>query len=228
MNKWQKDFHENLQNLQENIQNDLADVQSNLAQMQEDLARQRQAENAETEEDDTKELVILDWIQDHCRSPFLDRIVPLFSHLGDIGAIWIVMTFMLLINPAQRRLGIACTISLVLSSIFCNLVLKLLVGRKRPCEYRPNKELLIRRPKDDSFPSGHTSASFAVITVLFFMHFPYWPVFLALGCLIAFSRMYVYVHFPSDILGGAFLGFILGRVSVALLQVLPFLQVFVK
>ena len=112
---------------------------------------------------------------------------------------------------------------MAVSLLFClicgNLVLKPLVARLRPCDLNRAVELLIARPADYSFPSGHTFASFASITVLFLMERKaFWIPALVLGTLITFSRLYLYVHYPTDILGGIILGVSLGLLAVFLIR----------
>ena len=95
---------------------------------------------------------------------------------------------------------------LVLEVICCNLVLKPLVARVRPCDVNTAVQLLISRPDDFSFPSGHTGASFAAVSALCCSRSRLWIPSLVLAVLIAFSRLYLYVHYPTDILAGMLLG----------------------
>lgn len=68
-------------------------------------------------------------------------------------------------------------------------------------------QLLIARPADYSFPSGHTAASFAAVAALYFAGArKWWKIMLPLAILMAFSRMYLYVHYPTDVLGGMIVG----------------------
>lgn len=97
--------------------------------------------------------------------------------------------------------------ALLFDAVLCNILLKPLAGRIRPCDILTEVELLIPRPEDFSFPSGHTAASFASVTALWLAGKKRWAMAaLPLAVLIAFSRMYLCVHFPTDILGGAVLG----------------------
>ena len=92
----------------------------------------------------------------------------------------------------------------------CNVLLKPLVGRARPFQSDGSVALLVSSPGDFSFPSGHTGASFAAAAVMFFGRSSLWGWALALAALIAFSRLYLYVHYPSDVLAGALLGILTG------------------
>ena len=116
----------------------------------------------------------------------------------------------------QRRHGAAVAFGLTLDLIACNLVLKPLIGRLRPLVERPDVVLLIPPPGDASFPSGHTAASFAAVFALKASGSPLWKPALLWALLIAFSRLYLYVHWPSDVLGGAVLGAVVGWLGAKL------------
>lgn len=153
---------------------------------------------------------ILDFIQNHMRSDVLDLAMPLITKLGDGGLLWILCCLILLLHPKTRRAGAVAAISLALEALLCNLLLKPLVARPRPFDVNPTVTLLIPRPHDFSFPSGHSGASFACAAALFFVRQKLWPFALALAALIAFSRLYLYVHYPTDVLAGIVLGFLTG------------------
>lgn len=152
------------------------------------------------------ELVILDWIQLHLRCGFLDRLMPFVSGLANHGEIWILFAALLLLLRQQRRYGVSAACALTLDLVACNMLLKPLVGRERPFLLRPDLLLLVSPPGDASFPSGHTAASFAAVFALKTAGSPLWIPALALATVIAFSRLYLYVHWPSDVLGGILLG----------------------
>ena len=151
------------------------------------------------------ERFILDYIQAHLRSGFFDTVMPLITALGNGGAIWIGCSAVLLLIPKTRKTGAAMAGSLILEALCCNVILKPLIGRIRPCEVNAAVQLLIAHPTDFSFPSGHTGASFAAVSALYFSRNRLWRVALILAALIAFSRLYLYVHYPSDVLAGAFI-----------------------
>lgn len=162
---------------------------------------------------------ILDFLQQHCRTQGLDKIFSTITHLGDAGIIWILLAAALLLIPKTRRCGIVVSIALILDLILCNGILKNLVARIRPFDVNTAVELLIQKPSDYSFPSGHTAASFAAVTALYCTHSRLrYPAF-CVALLIAFSRMYLYVHYPSDILGGVLLGVICGCVAAQIFRV---------
>ena len=153
---------------------------------------------------------ILDWIQANMRNPTLDLLMPAITALGNSGLIWLLLAGILLLTPKHRRAGAAVLAGLVLEIICCNMVLKPLVARVRPCDVNTAVQLLIARPDDFSFPSGHTGASFAAAAALFADRNRLWIPSLILALLIAFSRLYLYVHYPTDILAGAAIGMMAG------------------
>ena len=156
------------------------------------------------------ELGILDWMQTHLRCEFLDAVLPWISWTANHGEIWILLALVLLLMRRQRQYGAAMACGLVLDLVACNLVLKPLIGRIRPFAVNPDVVLLIAPPGDASFPSGHTAVSFAAVFALKTAGSPLWKPALALAVVIAFSRLYLYVHWPSDVLGGAILGAAVG------------------
>ena len=157
----------------------------------------------------TMDLAILDWIQCHLQSPAADRFFSLVTHLGDGGIFWILLAAVFLVRPRTRRLGLAMAIALLLDVILCNGLLKPAVARIRPFDLQP-VSLLIPAPTDDSFPSGHTAASFAAAFALLFSRSRHWLWAMPTAAVIALSRLYLYVHYPTDILGGIAVGFLCG------------------
>lgn len=136
----------------------------------------------------------------------LDKIMIALTNLGDAGIIWIIIAVILLFIKKTRKCGILMLISMVLGLIIGNGIIKNVVQRQRPCWIDTNILLLIPNPTDFSFPSGHTLASFEA-AVMILLHSKRWGIpAIILSILIAFSRMYLFVHFPTDILGGAILG----------------------
>ena len=164
------------------------------------------------------ELGILDGIQAHLRCDFLDAVLPWVSWTANHGEVWILLAAVLLLLRRQRRYGAAVACALVLDLVACNLVLKPLIGRVRPFVFNPEVALLIPPPLDASFPSGHTAASFAAVFALKTAGSPLWKPALVLAVVIAFSRLYLYVHWPSDVLGGALLGAAVGWAGAKLAE----------
>lgn len=150
---------------------------------------------------------ILLWIQDVIRSDILTPIVVFITHLGDKGAIWMVLAIALALPKKTRRASVLTLMALLVSYIINNVVLKNAVARTRPYEVIDSLQLLIQRQKDFSFPSGHTASSFAAAVVLY-RRLPkkYGVLLMVLAVLISLSRLYVGVHYPSDVLCGAISG----------------------
>ena len=162
------------------------------------------------------ELSVLDNIQSYLRCDFLDAAMPIISMLGNVGAIWIVCAVVLLVIPKTRKVGVILAVSLAIEALCCNVILKPLVARIRPFDVNTAVQLLISPPKDFSFPSGHTGAAFAAASALFFSKNRLWIPSLVLAILIAFSRLYLYVHYPTDVLGGILLGILSGWLGYTL------------
>lgn len=159
------------------------------------------------------ELKILNFIQG-MRTPVGDIVMPLISRLGDVGAVWVLLAAVLLFFPRTRKSGVVVAMALCLDAVLCNAILKNVFGRIRPCDVNTAIQLLVARPDDFSFPSGHTAASFAAVSALFFAgEKRLWKLAVIPAVLIAFSRMYLYVHYPTDILGGIAVGIIAGYLA---------------
>ena len=164
------------------------------------------------------ELRFLDFLQT-IHTPLLDKILAFITSLGNAGIIWIVLAVVLLILPKTRRTGIIVAAALLMDLILCNLILKNLVARVRPYDVNTAIAILIKKPFDFSFPSGHTAASFAAMTALFLAKMKKaWIAALVLAVLIAFSRLYFYVHYPTDVLGGAVVGILSGIMGYAIVE----------
>ena len=156
---------------------------------------------------------ILHWIQNTLACPFLDAVVPKLTALGNGGVIWSLAGLVLLCTKKYRRQGMLVLLGLLAGLLVGNVALKHLVARSRPCWLDPSVQLLITVPADYSFPSGHTLSSTIAATILTRTdrHFGYAAIPLAV--LIALSRLYLYVHFPSDVLAAALLGLLIGELT---------------
>lgn len=147
---------------------------------------------------------ILDFIQTHMRCAFLDAVMPLFTTLGNGGFLWLLLTGILLCLKTHRRRGAMLFGGLAAGFVVVNLLLKPLCARPRP-SWLVDVPLLIANPTDFSFPSGHTASSF----IAAFLLTAYRPrlgfIAIPAATLMAFSRLYLYVHFPSDVLGAVLL-----------------------
>lgn len=164
------------------------------------------------------EIQILNMIQ-NLRTPLGDIIVPLITRLGDAGFIWIILTLILLLMPKTRKTGIIMMAALLVDLVLCNMLLKNLVARTRPFDVNTAVQLLVAKPRDYSFPSGHTAASFASVTALYLAgEKKLWKAALVLAVLIALSRMYLYVHYPTDIVGGVIFGSLSGYLGYKIVE----------
>lgn len=150
---------------------------------------------------------LLLWIQEHIRTEWLSPIMKFITHLGDSGFIWIVIALVLLLYKGTRREGLLCACSLILVVLIDNVILKNAIARTRPYEVIDGLQRIIEAQADFSFPSGHTGASFAAAVVIF-MRLPkrYGIPALVIAVLIGFSRLYVGVHYPTDVIVAALIG----------------------
>lgn len=153
----------------------------------------------------------MDLIQ-NLRCPFLDFLIPRVTALGNGGMIWILISLIMCINKKYRKTGITVLAALLTGFIICNIIIKPLAARPRPCWIDTSVPILIDVPSDYSFPSGHTLSSFIAAFVLLFSGNRFGYAAVVLAALIAFSRLYLYVHFPSDVLGGIFLAALISYV----------------
>ena len=165
---------------------------------------------------------ILYGIQEHAGHPFLDAVLPYFTFLGEAGALWILIGVCMLFSPKWRFWGICLLVSLACVGLFNELGIKNLIGRIRPYIAEGYDTLHFFAPTSFSFPSGHTGTSFAAATVLTLAPIKkHWKVLVwIVALLIAFSRLYLFVHYPTDVLAGAILGvlyaFIVVKVGLAI------------
>ena len=150
---------------------------------------------------------ILLWVQDGVRSDALTPVMKVITYMGDKGILWIVLTLVLIAIKRTRRVGLTCALAMIFGLLFTNLVIKNWVARTRPYEVFDELTLIINKQHDFSFPSGHATNSLATATVMFCMLPRKWGVpALIMAILISLSRIYVGVHYPTDILGGAIIG----------------------
>ena len=150
---------------------------------------------------------VLLWIQEYVRNDFLTPFVTFITHLGDAGIIWIMLTILLLAYAKTRKTGAVMALSMILNALATNVVLKNILARTRPYEIIDGLYSIVGRQSDYSFPSGHSACSFACAVVIYrYCPKKYGISALIAAVLIALSRLYVGVHFPTDVLGGALVG----------------------
>ena len=165
------------------------------------------------------ERAILLWIQNNLRCGFLTPLMRVITTLGNGGAFWIALTLLLLIFRRTRRVGVYCAASMLLTLLVVNLCIKPLAARTRPYELIQGLEILVSRPRDYSFPSGHSANSLTCAWTLFRLApKKYGVLALALAVLIALSRLYVGVHYLTDVLAGAAIGVLLSEVALRILR----------
>lgn len=156
---------------------------------------------------------ILSWIHTNLTCGFLDFLMPKITMLGNGGAVWLLAAIILILSKKYRKEGFILLTALAVGVLIGNLCLKHLIARPRPCWIDHSVTLLINNPTDYSFPSGHTLAGVISATVLTLTNHKFGIVAIPLAILIAFSRLYLYVHFPSDILASLFLGLMIGSIT---------------
>lgn len=168
------------------------------------------------------DLPILDWIQANLQSDLMDTIMPIITLFGDAGIFWMILATLLLFFKKTRKTGMGMWFAMAMGLLICNIIMKPMIGRIRPYDFQINElgktwtdilaagKLLVETPHDYSFPSGHTIASFEACTVLM-LNNPVMGIFATiLASLIAFSRLYLYVHYPTDVIFSLFAGILFG------------------
>lgn len=151
------------------------------------------------------ELEILHMIQGW-RQDWLDAVMIFFTTLGDGGLIWIALGVAMAAIPRTRKCGISVLVAMAVTFLFGNLFLKNVIARQRPFTIDTSVRLIIPYPSEYSFPSGHTANGFTAASMIFAYYRRPGIAALIVAGIIAFSRMYLFVHFPTDILGGIVLG----------------------
>lgn len=153
-------------------------------------------------------------------TPFLNRVMVLFTKLGNGAFIWwITLCFPFLLTKKNRATGVYLTLALGVTFILGEIIIKHIIARMRPSSMLEDEELIIKRPKDYSFPSGHTASSFTAFTVML-LRCPVfiWLPVLIVAVIIGFSRMYLRVHYLSDVVCGAALGMISGALCTIIFE----------
>lgn len=164
------------------------------------------------------DFAILDFIQNTFRCVFLDYVMAFFSYIGEAGGVWIIASVIMMCFRRTRATGVMVLCAMLAGFLIGEIGLKNLIGRPRPFVVNPSVELFIAPPDSYSFPSGHSCSSFAAATVIFLRDKRLGVPALAVAFLIAFSRLYNYVHFPSDVLCGIILGIVCAAVTFAVFK----------
>ncbi|MDD3223144.1 MAG: phosphatase PAP2 family protein [Clostridium sp.] len=155
--------------------------------------------------------LILISIKNNMHGYIADKIMIMSTDLGNMAIAWVVIAIALIISKRYRKVGVMVLAALLLSTILGEVILKNLVKRPRPCFYIPQVDMIIKKPTSYSFPSGHAMSSFAAAGVISKYLKKYAVVFYVLALVIAFSRLYLYVHYPTDVIVGIILGIIVSR-----------------
>lgn len=159
---------------------------------------------------------VFQFFEEYLWNPVLDVIMTVITTLGDGGIIWIACAICLLITKKYRRVGAMVACGLIFSLIFTDGVFKPIFERVRPFNFDgwPSEFIfpeLIEKPSSLSFPSGHTSSSFAAaVPMLLGCKKRIGIPAIVLAFLIACSRIYVHVHYSTDVLAGFVMGVIYG------------------
>lgn len=168
------------------------------------------------------EINILDFIQNTFKCAFLDFFMPLITLLGEDGIIFIAMAVVMLFFKKTRKVGLSIGAALLMGFIIGNLTLKPLFARVRPYNFNEafdRATLLVDTLSDRSFPSGHTLCTFEACVVLFLTQKKYIGIPALVACtLVALSRLYLYVHYPTDVIVGAVLGTLFAIIAVKLVD----------
>lgn len=155
------------------------------------------------------DLPLLNWIQANIKCTFLDNTMPIITYMGSAGFLIVFAVFMMLLKN-YRKTGFSVALAMVFGLVICNIILKPGIARIRPYDYQEQMgimiNLLIEKQHDFSFPSGHTIATFEAATAIFLNHKKLGTVCLVLASIIAFSRLYLYIHYPTDVFTSIILG----------------------
>ncbi len=163
------------------------------------------------------EIAILNFIRENIANPVLDGVMRFISASGEFGIIWIALLLTLMVFPKTRKAGLCGAIAIIIAVTISSVIVKPIVARPRPFTLS-GAELIVDPPTDFSFPSGHTLSSVAVAVSVFVFNRPIGIPALIYALLMGFSRLYLYVHFPTDVLCGLVIGIITAIVSALVIS----------
>ena len=155
------------------------------------------------------------WIQENLRTEWLNPVVNFITNLGNEGIFWIALIILMFFFKKTRKTAVCAALSMILCLLLVNIFLKPVVARTRPYVLLENLTFITKQPGDFSFPSGHSAHALAAGWVMFRMlDKKYGVPLLILGILIALSRLYVGVHFPTDVIAGCICGIITAEIAM--------------
>ncbi len=163
---------------------------------------------------------ILEFIRLHFKCKFMDFIMKNISTFFNYSIVWMVLGVVLISLKSTRAVGYEIFVALTLELLICNVFVKRISKRARPFTKNDEVNLLINPPKDYSFPSGHTLCAFMCATIIAAHIFWVGVILFVVAVLVAFSRMYLYVHYPSDVFVGALMGIFIALISNQLVELL--------
>lgn len=158
----------------------------------------------------------LKYISEKCQNRTFDKMMPIITMMGNLGVIWFVISSLMFLKVEYRIIGIGVILAVALTTIIGEGIIKHIVRRSRPFQDKEEK-LLINKPITYSFPSGHTASSFAALAVFLQMNGKLGLIVSPIATLIAISRVYLKVHYPTDVIFGMLLGFTCGITVVSFL-----------
>ena len=164
------------------------------------------------------EAIILKAVNSALSCKLLDLIFVFISFIGNKGMVWIILSVILIAFKKTRKAGICAGIALIICLLAGNLFLKPLIGRMRPYDFDQNIKLIVAPLSDASFPSGHTMAAFAFSFAVAHFYRKQAIVFYVIASLMAFSRIYLMVHYPTDVIGGVIFGTIFGYIAIKIVE----------
>ena len=164
------------------------------------------------------EIKILDFIQQTFSCKFLDYFFIGITTLSNKGIFWILLAVVLLCFKKTRKTGVCLTVVLILGEIFGNQILKHIFSRPRPYTVNPEANVIIEKLSSFSFPSGHSRCAVECAVVIFANNKKWGTAAIILAVLTCISRLYLYMHFPTDVLGGALLGVIDGLLAIFIVK----------
>ncbi|MFY9198194.1 MAG: phosphatase PAP2 family protein [Acutalibacteraceae bacterium] len=156
------------------------------------------------------EIAILDWIRNNLSCNFLDKTMIMITRLGNNGLFFILLVMILFFIPKTRKFATTFSLAMILEFLSIDIILKPLVGRARPFVFNDGADLIIPALNSASFPSGHTGLAFAFALSLLVYGKKGVTFGLVFAILMGFSRMYLYVHYPTDVIFGAIIGSLCG------------------